>query len=237
MNPISSVVPSNPARGMVIFMNNTRVSTGSVFWKITIPINIARTAATPIFTLDAEAVSLSFWNIVAKVGYASIRGGLSRKFAPDPTLNEVPALDLRPSGMADRPSSGVASFKPKGYTVIMSYEIVDNSGGMVTVRLSGKLTYAEYTEGQRKLGEIIRQQGKMRGLFLLDNYLGNEKEGDWGDISFQARYDPFIEKMAIVGDRKWEAEVLLFTGKGVRRVPIEYFEPGDLAKAKTWLAT
>ena len=117
----------------------------------------------------------------------------------------------------------------------MSYEILDNSGGVVTIRLSGKLTYAEFVEGQKKLGEIIRQQGKMRGLVLLENYLGNEKAGDWGDISFQAEYDRYIEKMAIVGDRKWETEVLMFTGKGVRRVPIEYFEPADLAKAKALL--
>ena len=119
----------------------------------------------------------------------------------------------------------------------MSYEIVDNSGGVVTIRLSGRLAYAEFAEGQRKMGEIIRKQGKLRGLVLIENYLGNEKEGDWGDVSFQAEYDTFIEKMAIVGDRKWETEALLFTGKGVRRVPIEYFEPADLAKAKAWLAT
>jgi len=43
--------------------------------------------------------------------------------------------------------------------------------------------------------------------------------------------------MAIVGDRNWEAEVQLFTGKGIRRVPIEYYEPADLAKAKAWLAS
>jgi len=119
----------------------------------------------------------------------------------------------------------------------MSYEIVDTSGGVVTIRISGKLTHAEHVEGQKKMGEIIRKQGKMRGLILLEDYLGNEKEGDWGDISFQVEYDPFIEKMAIVGDRKWEAQALLFTGKGVRRVPIEFFEPVDLAKAKDWLAT
>jgi len=28
---------------------------------------------------------------------------------------------------------------------------------------------------------------------------------------------------------------LLFTGRGIRRVPIEYFEPADLANAKAWL--
>jgi hypothetical protein len=28
---------------------------------------------------------------------------------------------------------------------------------------------------------------------------------------------------------------LMSTGKGIRRVPIEYFEPADLANAKAWL--
>ena len=45
-----------------------------------------------------------------------------------------------------------------------------------------------------------------------------------------------MDKIAIVGDQKWEDMALLFTGKGIRRVPIEYFPPADLVKARTWLA-
>jgi len=117
----------------------------------------------------------------------------------------------------------------------MSYELLDNSGGMLTFRISGKLTYAEYEEGQRKAAEILREQGKVRILTLLEDFLGTEKEGEWGDISFAMEYDKHIEKMAIVGEKKWQDMTLLFTGKGIRRLPIEYFEPGDLAKAKAWL--
>ena len=119
----------------------------------------------------------------------------------------------------------------------MSYEIMDNSTGTVTIRISGKLSFAEYREGQKKMGEIIRQRGKLRFLILLEDYLGTEKEGNWGDISFAMEFDKYIEKMALVGDRKWEADAMLFTGKGVRRFPIEFFEPADLPKAKAWLAS
>jgi hypothetical protein len=119
----------------------------------------------------------------------------------------------------------------------MSYEILDNSGGVLTLRISGTLTYAAYAEGQKKAAEILRQQRKMRGLILLENYLGSEKEGNWGDISFAMEFDKYIEKMAIVGKKELKNDVLLFTGKGVRKVPIEYFEPQDLDKAKAWLAT
>ena len=118
----------------------------------------------------------------------------------------------------------------------MSYEILNDPAGTITLRISGKLTYAEYTEGQRKAGEILRRQGKMRGLILIEDYLGAEKAGNWGDISFAVEFDQYIEKMAIVGNREWKDEALLFTAKGVRPFPIEYFEPADLAKAKAWLA-
>ena len=53
---------------------------------------------------------------------------------------------------------------------------------------------------------------------LVENFAGTEKGGNPGDVSFQADYDPFIEKIAIVGDKKWEDVALLFTSKGIRRV-------------------
>lgn len=42
--------------------------------------------------------------------------------------------------------------------------------------------------------------------------------------------------MAIVGDKKWEDLALIFTAKGLRKFPIEYFEPAQIAHARAWLA-
>ena len=42
--------------------------------------------------------------------------------------------------------------------------------------------------------------------------------------------------MAIVGERKWEDLALLFTAKGLRPFPIEYFEPKTMTEAQDWLA-
>jgi hypothetical protein len=42
--------------------------------------------------------------------------------------------------------------------------------------------------------------------------------------------------MAIVGDKKWEDLVLIFASKGLRRFPIEYFEPAESPRARAWLA-
>ena len=42
--------------------------------------------------------------------------------------------------------------------------------------------------------------------------------------------------MAIVGDRKWEDLSLLFTAKGLRAFPIEFFAPEQMSAAQDWLA-
>jgi len=118
----------------------------------------------------------------------------------------------------------------------MSAEIIDTTGGILLFKVAGRVTQAEFAAVQQQAAEIIQQQGKVRFLVMAEDFAGFDKGGDWGDVSFQAKYDPFIEKIAIVGDKRWEDLALLFTGKGVRRVPIEYFAPAELSQAKAWLA-
>lgn len=118
----------------------------------------------------------------------------------------------------------------------MSAEIIDTTDRILTWRVAGQLKHSEFAAAQQRAADSIRQLGKVRFLVLAENLTGIDKAGDWGDVSFQADHDPFIEKIAIVGDKKWEDVALLFTSKGIRRVPIEYFLPADLVKAKAWLA-
>src|SRR5688572_6535335 len=118
----------------------------------------------------------------------------------------------------------------------MSVEIIEHSGSTLTARISGKLTQPELGALQDAAGDILKKHGKTRLLILTDNFDGWERGGDWGDLSFSIEHDKHIEKMAIVGEKKWEALVLLFTSKGLRRFPIEYFQPADIVKARAWLA-
>jgi hypothetical protein len=118
----------------------------------------------------------------------------------------------------------------------VSVEILEHSGNTLTARISGKLTQPALAALQDAAGDVLKKHGKTRLLILTDNFDGWEREGDWGDLSFSIEHDKHIEKMAIVGDKKWEALALLFTSKGLRRFPIEYFQPADILKARAWLA-
>lgn len=118
----------------------------------------------------------------------------------------------------------------------MSAEIIDYSNGVLTARVSGLLKQEELAAMQKRAGEVIREHGPTSLLTVLEDFLGVAKDGDWGDISFQMEFDDQIRKIGVVGDLKWKEITEVFTGKGVRRVPIEYFPTEKLADAKAWAA-
>jgi len=117
----------------------------------------------------------------------------------------------------------------------MSAEIIDNRGDTLTFKISGKLAQSELVDAQKSAAEILQKEGKKHLLVIADHFEGWGK-GDWADLSGQMAIDPYIDRMAIVGEKKWEDLALLFAGKGIRRVPIEYFSPAQIAQAQAWLA-
>ncbi|MEZ5461257.1 STAS/SEC14 domain-containing protein [Dokdonella sp.] len=117
----------------------------------------------------------------------------------------------------------------------MSAEIVSFSDNILTMKISGKLSETELSAVQGRAVLLIRQHGAVRILVLGEDFQGWENKGDWGDLWFQAENDQYISRMAIVGERKWEELSLVFTAKGMRPFPIEYFAPSEEALARAWL--
>jgi hypothetical protein len=117
----------------------------------------------------------------------------------------------------------------------MGVEIVDVSEGLLTIKITGKLKRSELDRAQQSAIEIIQKQGKVRFLVIAEDFQGWDNRGDWDDLSFQMQYDEYIEKIAIVGEKKWEDLAFAFVGKGLRPVTIEYFIPPDLGRARAWV--
>jgi len=115
----------------------------------------------------------------------------------------------------------------------IKWELDTNNLGVFTV--SGKLSTAELQQAQSQAETIIQKLGEIKILVILDNFDGWEKAEGWSDFSFAERNDQYIDKFAIVGDKKWEDLVLAFTLKGLRPFPIEYFTTGDVTEAQQWL--
>ena len=107
---------------------------------------------------------------------------------------------------------------------------------LVVFTVSGKLDMAEYINAQQQVMAGGGQSGKARVLILLDNFSGWASDKNWGDVSTAEQVDPYIERMAIVGEPDWEGMVSAFALKGLRPFPIEYFNIRDESKARQWLA-
>lgn len=117
----------------------------------------------------------------------------------------------------------------------MSVEILSNAGGILTARIAGRLAQPELAALQASAVDTIREQGAVGILVLADGFEGWREGDDWGDVAFMEN-DPYIRKMAIVGEKKWEDLALIFTAGPIRRFPIKYFLPAELDRAKAWLA-
>ena len=117
----------------------------------------------------------------------------------------------------------------------MGAEITNVSGNVLTLRVNGTLTQPELSSMQAAVAAIFGGEGQWRVLVLTDKFLGWERGGSWDDFSFQSEQDAHIERMAIVGERKWEELTLLFTAKGLRTFSIQYFDPAQAATARAWL--
>ena len=117
----------------------------------------------------------------------------------------------------------------------MTVEVLGVGNGVIELAVTGKLSESELASAQQATAGAIRKQGKIRILVNAERFDGWVKGGTWDDFSFEEEFDPYIEKMAIVGDRKWEELVLVFSNQALRRFPIEYFGSSESEQARAWL--
>lgn len=72
-------------------------------------------------------------------------------------------------------------------------------------------------------------------IVVEDDFCGWIGTEVWNDMTFFVQHGDRIEKIAIVGNPKWETRMLMFTGAGFRRAPVKYFTHEQLAAARAWL--
>ncbi len=115
----------------------------------------------------------------------------------------------------------------------MPVEFSVKDGNIALIRVTGKLEKTEFDEAQQGIASLIRAMNKIKMLIITQDFEGWEKSEEWTDTSSIDLNDPFIEKIAIVGDPKWKDLILLFTMKDLRSVPIEFFNTE--VSAQDWL--
>jgi hypothetical protein len=118
----------------------------------------------------------------------------------------------------------------------MGATIRQESDGIWVLRIFGVLRKEELDAVQDVGRTALEPHGEMKLLVrVAEDFAGWVGGEAWGDVTFFVEYGDRIARIAIVGDPKWETEMRMFTGAGIRRAPVGYFPPDRIAEARAWL--
>lgn len=118
----------------------------------------------------------------------------------------------------------------------MSNEIeVLAKDGTLEVRATGKLTKEFYEAFVPVVEDQIKEFGKVRVLFIMHDFHGWTAGALWEDLKFDMKHWHDIERLAIVGESKWEKGMAAFC-KPFTKASIKYFDESQLEEARTWLS-
>lgn len=126
-------------------------------------------------------------------------------------------------------SSTSTKGNPKFFEVT---EVMD--GKIIEVQVSGKLTREAYQEFVPTTEAAIQRHGKVCILFVMHDFHGWDAGAMWEDIKFDLKHFTHIEKLAIVGETKWQKGMSMFC-RPFTTASIKYFDHADLERAREWI--
>jgi hypothetical protein len=118
----------------------------------------------------------------------------------------------------------------------MSAILEQQNDRILVLRISGQLKKSEFDAVQTDFIQKIAAGGPVKLLVLLENFTGWERSEAWGDTDFFFEHRNDFEKIAAVGSQSWEAQLLAFTGAGLRKGPVRMFPETGESEARAWLA-
>jgi hypothetical protein len=117
----------------------------------------------------------------------------------------------------------------------MSIQLEEENGGrIVVVHVSGKLTKADYERFVPEFDLLIEQHGQLRLLFDMTDFHGWEASAMWEDIKFGIEHFTDIERMAMVGETRWQHGMATFC-KPFTKATVRYFDHAEAQAARQWL--
>ena len=101
-------------------------------------------------------------------------------------------------------------------------------------QLSGKLHDEDYKTFVPIVEEAVDAHGKVRLLTHFHDFHGWDMHALWDDIRFATKHCNDIERIAMVGEKTWEAWMAKIC-KPFSLARIQYFDVADIDAAWAWL--
>jgi hypothetical protein len=110
-----------------------------------------------------------------------------------------------------------------------------NGGKVVELQLTGKLAREDYEHFVPAVERLVKEHGKIRMLVEMHDFHGWTAGALWQDIKFNAGHFKDIERLAMVGEAKWQHGMAVFC-KPFTTAKVRYFDRPDIEQARAWLA-
>ena len=107
-------------------------------------------------------------------------------------------------------------------------------GRILHINLSGKLTKEDYDYFIPEIENAIRQHGRVRLLFDVVGFHGWTLRGLFEDAKFGISHHRDIERLAFVGDQKWE-ETMATLCKRFTKADVRCFRISAIDDARDWI--
>jgi hypothetical protein len=108
------------------------------------------------------------------------------------------------------------------------------SGKVLVVQVSDKLTREDYERFVPEVKRLITDHGKIRVLFDMREFRGWNAGALWEDIKFSLGHFNDIERLAMVGEKKWQEWMAAFC-KPFTIAEIRYFDQTESDQAQEWI--
>ena len=109
-----------------------------------------------------------------------------------------------------------------------------NDGKTVEVQLTGKLITEDYEQLVPVVERLVKQHGKVRMLVVMHDFHGWTAAAFWADTKFAAHHFTDIERLAMVGETKWQQGMAVFC-KPFTTATVRYFDHTAMSEARAWL--
>lgn len=117
----------------------------------------------------------------------------------------------------------------------MSFSVTESmEGKLIEVEITGTLTKEAYQEFVPMTEAAIKKHGRVRMLVVMHDFHGWTAGALWEDLKFDYKHFSHIERLAIVGETKWEHGMAIFC-KPFTVALIKYFDRAQLEDARAWI--
>lgn len=109
-----------------------------------------------------------------------------------------------------------------------------DGGKMLDVYLTGRLLKEDYETFVPVVERLVKQHGKIRVLVEMHDFHGWSAGALWEDTKFAVHHFRDIERLAVVGENKWQEGMSVFC-KPFTQAKVRFFDHTKVEAARAWL--